>query len=135
MTSQTSEQTIAIHISPNISRSKGNRTMTLGQFIESIPWEMFFLMKLVPESFIKTQNRANLCLNSLKCYTVCFYFTLFDEKKSLTLYSINWPSFIIWLPFRLEILGNMCILNVDLPGFDVINFEINLSYHAVSLHE
>ena len=29
MTSQTSEQTIAIHISPNISRSKGNHTVRL----------------------------------------------------------------------------------------------------------
>ena len=34
MTSQTGLQTIAIHISPNISRSKCNQTMTFSQLIE-----------------------------------------------------------------------------------------------------
>ena len=34
MTSQPGQQTIAIHILPNISRSKGNQAMKLGQLIE-----------------------------------------------------------------------------------------------------
>ena len=34
MTSQPDKQTIAIHIFPNISRSKCNQTMKLGQIIE-----------------------------------------------------------------------------------------------------
>ena len=34
MTSQPGKQTIAIHILPNISRSKGNQTTKFGQFIE-----------------------------------------------------------------------------------------------------
>ena len=34
MTSQPGYQTIAIHIFPNISRSKDNQTMKFGQFIE-----------------------------------------------------------------------------------------------------
>ena len=34
MTSQPGKQTIAIHILTNISRSKGNQTMKLGQLIE-----------------------------------------------------------------------------------------------------
>ena len=34
MTSQPGSQTIAIHILPNISRSKGNQTMKFGQSIE-----------------------------------------------------------------------------------------------------
>ena len=34
MTSQPWKWTIAIHIFPNISRSKGNQTMKLGQLIE-----------------------------------------------------------------------------------------------------
>ena len=34
MTSQPGLQTIAIHILPNISRSKGNQTMKFGQLIE-----------------------------------------------------------------------------------------------------
>ena len=35
MTPQPSYQTIAIHILPNISRSKGNQTMKLSQLTES----------------------------------------------------------------------------------------------------
>ena len=34
MTSQPRKQTSAIHILPNISRSKGNQTMKFGQLIE-----------------------------------------------------------------------------------------------------
>ena len=34
MTSQPGKQTIAIHILPNISRSKGNLTMKFGRLIE-----------------------------------------------------------------------------------------------------
>ena len=34
MTSQTSKQIVAIHILPNISRSKGKQTIKLGQLIE-----------------------------------------------------------------------------------------------------
>ena len=34
MTSQPSQQTIAIHILPNIVKSKGNQTMKLGRLIE-----------------------------------------------------------------------------------------------------
>ena len=34
MTSQSGLQTIAIHILPNISQSKGNQTMKFGQLIE-----------------------------------------------------------------------------------------------------
>ena len=34
MTSQSGQQTVTIHILPNISRSKGNQTMKFGQLIE-----------------------------------------------------------------------------------------------------
>ena len=33
--------------------------------------------------------------------------------------------FFVWLPLRHEIFGNMCIIIVFYPGFDVIIFEIN----------
>ena len=33
----------------------------------------------------------------------------FSRKMFLMLHSINWPNFIVWLPLRLEILGNKCI--------------------------
>ena len=31
-------------------------------------------------------------------------------RKIFLLYSINWPNFVVWLPFPLNLLGNMCIL-------------------------
>ena len=34
MTSQAGKQAIAIHVLPNVSRSKGNQTMKFGQLIE-----------------------------------------------------------------------------------------------------
>ena len=47
----------------------------------------------------------------------------FSRKIFVTLYSINWPNFIVWLSLILEILGNMCIVIVCFPGFEVTNFE------------
>ena len=41
MTSQPGKQAIAIHILPNISRSKGNKTMKFGQLIEYIIRNIF----------------------------------------------------------------------------------------------
>ena len=46
----------------------------------------------------------------------------FWKKIFITLYSINWPNFIIWLPL-LEILDNICILTICSPVDAVINFE------------
>ena len=50
------------------------------------------------------------------------------RKILLMLYSIYWPSFIVWLRLLLEILGNVYIAIVCFPGCDVINFEINVSF-------
>ena len=52
----------------------------------------------------------------------------FWRKTFLLLYSINWPSFIVWLPLLCEILGNMCIAIVCKPGCDIMNFEVNLIF-------
>ena len=41
MTSQPGNQTIAIHILTNISRSKGNQRMKYGQLIEYNTWNIF----------------------------------------------------------------------------------------------
>ena len=49
-------------------------------------------------------------------------------KMLFKLYSINWPSFIVWLPLLLEIFRNMCIAIVCWPGYDVINFKTNLTF-------
>ena len=63
MTSQTGPETIAIHILPNISRSKGNQIMKFGQLIEYNMTSIFleksqkqFDGKLVPDPFIKNQK-------------------------------------------------------------------------------
>ena len=42
MTSKPGEQTIAVHILPNISRSKDIQAMKLGQLIEYIKKNIFF---------------------------------------------------------------------------------------------
>ena len=48
----------------------------------------------------------------------------FQRKIFLVLYSIKWPSSIVWLPLLLEILGNVWITIVCKPGCDFMNFEI-----------
>ena len=59
MTSQPGSQTIVIHILPNISQSKDNQTMKLGQLIEYNKRIIFLKNyakneagKLVPELFL-----------------------------------------------------------------------------------
>ena len=49
----------------------------------------------------------------------------FSRKMFHLLYSINRPSFIVWLPLLLEILVNMLIEIVCFPGCDAINIKIN----------
>ena len=50
----------------------------------------------------------------------------FWRKLFLTLHFVNWPNFIAsWLPWLLEILGNMCIVIRCWPVCDVINVEVN----------
>ena len=64
MTSQTVQQIIAIHLLPNISRSKSNHTMKFSQLKEYITRYIFLKKsytqktwwKLVADSFIKNQN-------------------------------------------------------------------------------
>ena len=53
MMSQLGKQTIAIHILPNISRSKGNQTMKLGQLTEHNTRNI-----LLEESYIKCGGEA-----------------------------------------------------------------------------
>ena len=52
----------------------------------------------------------------------------FSRKMFLMVHSINWPNFIAWLSLLLEMLVNVCIAIVCLPGCDVIDFEINLIF-------
>ena len=52
----------------------------------------------------------------------------FSREIFLMLYYINCPTFIVWLPLLLEVLGNICVAIVCFPGCDVINLKINLIY-------
>ena len=79
MTSQNGKQTIAICILPNISKSKDNQVMTFVQLVEYNMRNIFVEKsyttcdeKTITRPFSK-QNWANLWINSLKFYTVCFY--------------------------------------------------------------
>ena len=50
------------------------------------------------------------------------------KKNVSVVMLINWLSLIDWLHLLHEVLGNMCIAIVFLPGCDFINFEINLFF-------
>ena len=56
MMSQPGEQTIVIHILPNISRSKGNQTMEFGQLIKC-KIKNIFLQKLCTKCGGETNPR------------------------------------------------------------------------------
>ena len=62
MTSQAGQQTVAIHLLLNISRSKGNHTMEFGRLIEYNVKTFFFknhtrnvVEKLFPYPFLENQ--------------------------------------------------------------------------------
>ena len=61
-------------------------------------------------------------------YYPCLIFCLILKENYFTIFSINWQNFIAWLPSLLEILGNMCSAIICFPVYDVISFEINLSF-------
>ena len=80
MTSQPRQKTIAIHILPNITRSKGNETMKVGHSreynIKNIFLEKSYTKcagKTIPKPFSKRSKVNIFWTNSLIFYTVCFY--------------------------------------------------------------
>ena len=46
----------------------------------------------------------------------------------MILNSINWPNFITWFHLLLETFGTMYIATVCFTCFEVVNFEINLTF-------
>ena len=75
MTSQPGLQTIAIHILPNISQSKGNQTMKVGQLIEYNKIN-FFLEKLYKKWGKGTSSTPffNMRWKQMVCSFVSTYF-------------------------------------------------------------
>ena len=64
----------------------------------------------------------------LELVSLPYFLHDFRGKIFLTLYFINWPNFIGWFPLLLEILFNMCILIIYCSLFDVMNFEMHLTF-------
>ena len=64
---------------------------------------------------------------SLGIVSPAYFVYDFLRKMFPLLYSINWPNFIVWLPLLLEILDNICVLQlfVNQLIYHVINIEIN----------
>ena len=73
------------------------------------------------ESFSEKQRRLELV--SLPHFRYDFW-----RKRIMLLYFIAWPNSIVWFHWSREILGNMCIVIVSLPGCDSIIFEINFIF-------
>ena len=74
--SQTGKQVFGIHILSNISRSKVNETIKLGQLKETFFMRNYtqnVVEKLFPDPVLKSRNSADLWADSLKFYTVCFH--------------------------------------------------------------
>ena len=75
MKSQPGSQTIAIHILPNISRSKGNQEM---KFVQLIEYNMrnIFVEKLYPKCAGKTiprskKSKLSVSLDQLFVFIIC----------------------------------------------------------------
>ena len=86
-------------------------------------------------------DSLNLACNKRKLYKTINYwprdmlnFNFFEKGLGIVStqfahdFSKKLPNSIAWLPLILEIMSNMFIVIVCFPGFDVINFEINLIF-------
>ena len=92
MMSQTSYQTVAVHILLNISRSKGNQTMKFGQIIEYNMKNIFVeksYTKYTGETsprFFSEKSKSSMSLDQyLQFYAVCFC-CMTNEMKLQTTY-------------------------------------------------
>ena len=79
------------------------------------------LLLLRKKLFDKTEK-------GLELFALPLFLHYFWRKILLTLCSIDWPNFTVWLPLLLEISGNMFIVIVCYPICKIINFEIYLSF-------
>ena len=128
--------------------------MKFGQLIEYSMRNTFLknhtqnvMEKLFPDPFMKIQNWAYLWINSLKFYTVCLYYmpsyglSKYIQTKPQTtcfylIYSFlkrsgtSLPASIsAWFLTKYFLFYlNKFVHCVCKPGFDVINFEINLIF-------
>ena len=64
----------------------------------------------------------------LELITLPHFLYDFWRKIFLSLHSINWSNFSVWLLLTFAILGNISIAIVCWSGCDIINFEINFIF-------
>ena len=74
-------------------------------------------------SFYFIQNVFKKTNRGLELVSLPHFLYDFWKKALLTLYSINWPNFIVWLPLLFEISGNIFTVTVCYPVWNAINFE------------
>ena len=87
MTSQPGLQTIAIHILPNISQSKGNQTIKLGQLIEYNN-QNIFLQKLCGKWSRENSSRPLYFLKKLNVrwkQVVSSLVSIYSDSPQLTI--------------------------------------------------
>ena len=142
MTSQAGEQIITINILPNISRRNFFKNLKKKFHIK---WKQVvgFLVLIYfgrPRLGHTSKTNYNISGGWFKAVLNFLFFfvkrsgtsfsttTYYQEKYFFMLYPIYWPNFTFWLPLLLEILGNICVVIIFCSVFDVINFEINLSF-------
>ena len=61
MTSQPGKQTVAMHILPNILRSRGKQTIKFGQLVD-ITWETFFLKNHL-QNMVKKKSKLSVSVD------------------------------------------------------------------------
>ena len=92
-------------------------------------WRLFgYKLNQTLDYWPRDMLNFNLSIKGLGLVSPPHFAHYFSRKIFLMLHSINWPNFIVPLHLLLEIFGNMCVVIVCFPGWDVINFEINLIF-------
>ena len=103
-------------------------------FLKGQNWVYLWINSFMQILFMVTSRGVSKCIETI-VQTTCFYLIWsFFKQRGLelvslphfrhvlwgkifpTLYSINWPNCIIWLPLLFEMLGNMCTAIVCLPN-------------------
>ena len=79
-------------------------------------WSLIFTLY---KAFSKNKKGSETSLSSS--------FSTWFLKKNISHIIFYWVNSIAWLPFLLEMFGNMCIVIICFPVCNVINFEINLN--------
>ena len=94
---------MAIHILPNISRSKSNQAVEFGQLIQYNMKNIFVEKSYtkcggesIPDSFVKNENWAYLWMNSLKFKTFCFYCMPSGDYQNILILSCRPLAFTHW---------------------------------------